>query len=261
MPDAYPIATTLTPETLSALIGGTAAAIVIPDFAMAEECLAGMTAAMKMPSTVSQIPGDAFKAAPSIGYAGGSAERLERYLAEAPAIVAVTRQAFRSGVSPIDRLLARVLEIWGPGLKIPQRNGRRYPSQNIRWWGEGGETHPHIDRNETMALPFGLKRRFGVNIYLETGNSADGAGALDLWERLDPEVYARHEAAAPTPAGYGIHRAALGRPRQAIVPARGTAVIFDASILHGVRRVAGNRVTNGSFLGVVALDQPLLVFA
>lgn len=252
MREAFPTVTELTPAIFRCLREGVYSGIVFPDFATEDEVAAGVRAARRLSSGGGEWPG------PSIGSASDP-EKLDYYLSQAQATVDKTRRIF-GGWTPIDRLFARLLEIHGPGVRIPRWHGRCYAAQHWRGWGAGADTPPHCDARNTFALQqLGLCLRWASNVYL-TG--CDDGGALELWDRYDEVEYCRFEAATKGPAGFGLDRSTLPAPKHRINPPRRSLVIFDAGILHAVAPVTQDiRMTVSSFIGMTTPDEALYIFA
>ncbi len=257
MSSPFPIVKNISADILHSVLDGTKPGFVIQDFANEDELKRGASASQLLSEAVTRGPALGVSG-PTIGSAGTGDDQMETYLASAPNTVNEARAVF-GGYSPIDRLLAQILEIYPPGLKIPQRGGRRYASQHFRFWKDGGEAVPHRDSNTTSALNFGINKRLACNVFIECGR--EESGALELFERLEDAEYLRLEAKAKLAVGFGLSRDDIGSPRAVVVPQPGSLIIFDANIVHAVAPVIGCRTTNSCFLGYVAANEPFLVFA
>ena len=101
--------------------------------------------------------------------------------------------------------------------RIPASGGRYFLSQVMRRWKLGGGAHPHIDQSNTALLaPFGIRRRFGLNVYLEMPSEG---GAVEFWNRyFSDEEYTRLRQ-PPRITGYPGRKSA--RPTSSSGPAGG----------------------------------------
>ncbi|MET7767182.1 2OG-Fe(II) oxygenase [Nocardia sp. NPDC005366] len=126
----------------------------------------------------------------------------------------------------------------------------------IRRWPRGGHANPHIDQRLLPLLDsFELKRRIGVNVYIQT---PEAGGEIEFWDRRSNE----DNYVTTKRSDYSLDREGLGEPHLSLRPCQGDLIMFDAARLHGVRRVSvGSRVTSACFLGVRSTAEPLIVFA
>ncbi|MEU7054651.1 2OG-Fe(II) oxygenase [Streptomyces sp. NPDC046197] len=196
----------------------------------------------------------------SIGEANESAEKAKQYVAEAAATTALIRETLFAGVvSPMDRLLAQLDDVWPRGAGIALSGGEPVLPNVIRRWTAGGQANPHIDqRNSEILGDYVFRRRLGVNVYLEVPPEG-GGGDLELWDAL---VEDELEYRARRRRDYGLNRADLDAPDWVVHPSDGDLFIFDASRVHGVRALSrGRRVTMACFLGVRGTEDPLALFA
>jgi len=193
----------------------------------------------------------------SVGEAHESAEKLDRYLAEAEHTMRIAREVVFDGVTAIDRITQKMLDVWGPGLRIPSIEGRPFLQQILRRWKQGGAANPHLDQSKTQLLSrFGMSKRIGVNAYIAM--PTDG-GAIEFWSR----EFSDAEYEACKRRDYGLDRELLGAADLTIRPRPGQVILFDASRPHAVEAVAGKgeRVTNASFYAYAGDAAPLFTFA
>lgn len=249
-----------TPQALRSLAHGEIDMIWHREFYSAYDCEAVLPAIVKECEAANYtLTTDLQSLGTSIGEATESAANTERYLATAAETTGLIRHRIFSGrTSPGDaiRLLA---DEWWPGGAMVGRHGRRQMLPSIiRRWPTGGRANPHIDQRRIPLLErYGLRRRLGVNVYLEVPPAGSG-GEIEFWDLFEDE--ARYEAIKRP--DYGLDRESLGEPLAAILPGQGDLVVFNAARLHGVRAVdSGSRVTAACFLGVQTEDEPIVVFA
>ncbi len=259
----FPELRDLTDDAWRALAAGEIAGLIIPGWASEDECARCAKAArLRQLGEVSPRRRTGYQLPPSIGYAAGGPECLQHYLATAQATVDATRAAFEGGVSPMDRFFLRLMDLHPPGVRVPRLKAQCYASQHIRMWTAQARTPPHIDAWTTSALDFGITKRLAVNIYAHVTN--DVSGALELYGRTDDPGCGVGQRLAAGTSGVPLGQMDLGMPVKVIHPQRGAAIVFDAgAIVHGVSALAEgeSRVTLAAFVGIVAPDQPLLVFA
>jgi hypothetical protein len=196
----------------------------------------------------------------SSGEAAESQANRERYLDTAAATTRTIRDhLFRGALSPPDRLRLLVDEYWPHGASVAHdaADGRQLLPAILRRWPSGGHANPHIDQNDTSLIThLKIARRIGTNVYLEVP-PGDQGGEIEFWSRIDEASYTSVKR-----RDYGLDRSTLGEPAYSLLPAQGDLVMFDASIVHGVARVAsGSRVTAACFLGYVSSASPLVIFA
>jgi 2OG-Fe(II) oxygenase superfamily len=195
----------------------------------------------------------------SIGEATESAANTERYLATAAETTSLIRHRIFDGrTSPGDAIRLLADEWWPGGAMVGRSGGRQMLPGIIRRWPTGGHANPHIDQRSIPLLePYALRRRLGVNVYLEVPPAGSG-GEIEFWHMFEDET----EYVSIRRPDYGLDRESLGEPLAAILPGQGDLVVFNAARLHGVRAVdSGSRVTAACFLGVRTADQPIVVFA
>ena len=195
----------------------------------------------------------------SMGEAAESVENEERYLSTAAATTALIRDdVFAGRLSPLDRLRLTLDEIWPAGATVARSKNRMMLPGIVRRWPRGGIANPHIDqRNIPLLEHYGLRKRIGVNVYLEVPPPGNG-GDIDFWDVIDDEDdYLRRKR-----SDYGLDRESVGDPAWSCLPGQGELLMFNAARIHGVRRVtAGSRVTAACFVGIRGEGDPLLVFA
>jgi hypothetical protein len=195
----------------------------------------------------------------SMGEACLSQENTDRYLRT----VAETTHLIRNEIcgsqkSPSDTFRLLLDEYWPMGASVGRFNGQTLLPSIIRRWRRSGQANPHIDqRNIPFLEHYDLRKRLGVNIYLETPGEGMG-GEIEFWGLITNETE-YEEIKRPD---YGLDRETLGEPHFVIAPEQGDLLIFDAARIHGVRTIVqGARVTAASFIGVRELDENLVIFA
>lgn len=254
------IADTLTAESFAALQAREICAIQLNGLIALEECTRAALAVRTLTARSSYRWSDDLSIiGVSIGEAHESEETFERYLAEGAQTSSIVRDVVFGGVSPIDRITLKMLQIWEPGIRVPSRDGRSFLQQVTRRWKQGGGASAHIDLSNTPVLaPFGIRKRFGINVYIEMPSEG---GAVEFWSRSFTED--EYVALRQAPPAYGLSRELVGDPDVRIRPATGQAIIFDASRPHAVEAVAGHgeRITDASFYGYAGDDAPLFQFA
>lgn len=252
------IANELTAESFRALRQGEVIAIVLDGVASHSECdRACGSLRILTENTTYRWKSDLRVLGVSVGEAHESDDALERYLEGAAHTVSMTRELVFAGVTPVDRIAHRMLQVWSPGLRIPALKGRPFLSQILRRWKSGGGAHPHLDQSRTPLLNrFGMDNRFGLNVYVEMPTEG---GAIEFWNRsLTDEEYVRLKR-----PDYGLNREVLGPPDLTIVPRCGQAIMFNAFKPHAVEAVRGNgeRVTNACFFGFAGEENAMFQFA
>jgi hypothetical protein len=250
----------LTHESFAALRHGEICAILLDGLISQEACARAALAVRTLTEQSSyRWSSDLSIVGVSIGEAHESAEALERYLADGARTSRVVRDVVFGGVSPIDRITLLMLQLWPAGIRVPFREGRAFLQQVLRRWKQGGGANAHLDQSCTPLLsPFGITKRFGINVYLEMPSEG---GAVEFWSRTFSE--GEYEALRQPPPNYGLAPEMVGEPDLRIRPAAGQAIMFDASRPHAVEAVAGHgeRITDASFYGYVGDDAPLFQFA
>ncbi|GGM41335.1 hypothetical protein GCM10012275_10410 [Longimycelium tulufanense] len=193
-----------------------------------------------------------------------SAEREQRYFAEAVPAIQALRDSWSPHLSPIDRLRLELQEAWPAGANMGFFKGHKLFVGQARVFPSGGNgAIPHQD-----FLPWELQDLNGVtdvgevptlvgqltvNLYLQTPASG---GELELWAHgYDHDEYDALRASADS---YGLNRELVPAPDAVLRPIAGMLIMFHASRVHAVRPAQGvDRVALSSFIGVHALDQPL----
>jgi hypothetical protein len=255
------ISNELTHDSLRALTVGEIDVIWHRAFYPAEACLAALpriTAACK--DAQYTLTADLQSIGTSSGEAAESQANRERYLDTAAATTRAIRDGlFRGVLSPPDRLRLLIDEYWPHGASVAHdaASGRQLLPAILRRWPSGGHANPHIDQNDTSLIThLKIARRIGTNVYLEVPPGAHG-GEIEFWSRINEADYLKIKR-----GDYGLDRSTLGEPAYSLLPAQGDLVMFDASIIHGVARVArGSRVTAACFLGYVSPSSPMVIFA
>ena len=258
--NALVVARKLSPESLKRLVHGELHVVWHEKFhppSLCEEALPNVTAACRDASYT--LTSDLDSVGTSVGEAAESERNAERYYATAADTTKLIREeVFHHRPSPLDRVRVLIDEYWPHGAVVGHFDGRTMLPGIVRRWASGGHANPHIDSREGGALRhLRLKRRIGVNIYLEVP-PAEAGGDLDFWYRIeDEDAYARMKR-----PDYGLDRNLLGPPLLRVRPSQGDMVMFDAAIVHGVNRVdRGERATAACFVGYSSDCEPLVIFA
>lgn len=250
----------LTRESFAALRAGEICAILIDGLIPAYECARASRAVRTLTENSSyRWSGDLSIVGVSIGEAHESEEALERYLDGGERTSRVVRDVIFGGITPIDRVALQMLQIWAPGIRIPSSANRNFLQQVVRRWKQGGGASAHLDLSNTPLLrPFGIRKRFGINAYIEMPSEG---GAVEFWSRAYSEE--EYLALRQAPPAYGLSRDAVGEPDLRIRPQAGQTILFDASRPHAVEPVAGRgeRITDASFFAYASDDAPLFQFA
>lgn len=195
----------------------------------------------------------------SMGEANESDENAKRYLATAEQTTRLIRDTiFARRRFPADTVRLSADEWWPAGAMIGKVDGQQMLPGIIRRWVRGGHANPHIDQREVPLLRhYRLRRRIGVNVYLEAPPAGEG-GEIEFWDVIEDE----NAYLAMKRGDYGLERDSLGSPLFSVQPGQGDLVMFDAARIHGVSRLrSGSRVTAACFLGVATTADPLVIFA
>jgi len=248
----------LTVASFDALRNGEITAIVLDDVAPLNECDKACRALRVLTEKSTYCwSADLTILGVSVGEAHESAEALERYLEGSVRTVKIAREVVFDGITPVDRIVHRMLAVWQPGVRIPFLDGQPFLCQVLRRWKTGGGAHPHLDQSCTPLLkPLGIERRFGINVYVEMPTQG---GAVEFWNRrISDDEYLRLKR-----PDYGLDRVILGPADLIIRPRRGQGILFDASKPHAVETVGGEgeRITNASFFGYAGEESALYHFA
>ena len=200
----------------------------------------------------------------SVGEAHESPEHAKEYFLGANRSDQKTRALIYDGVSPVDRIVDRVMSVWDSGVTVPHKGKYRYLSEISRRWKMHGGAHPHIDQRSTHLLSsLNIKDRLGLNVYL---NMPPEGGEIEFWNHhITDEEYASLKR-----PDYGIDRTILKAPDLTIRPSIGQGIIFRADMPHAVASInldrsvvheTEDRITNACFLCVTKSDEPILRFA
>jgi hypothetical protein len=252
------VAKELTTASFNALRNGEITAITLDDVVSHDECeSACRTLSILTEQTTYRWSSDLRVLGVSIGEAHESDDALERYLEGAASTDRIAREVVFAGVTPVDRIAQRMLQIWQAGLRIPTLNDRPFLSQILRRWKTGGGAHPHLDQSRTPLLQsFEMENRYGLNVYLAMPTIG---GGVEFWNRrLTDEEYVRNKR-----PDYGLNRDFLGPADLVIRPRCGQAILFDAFKPHAVEEVGGEgeRVTNATFFACAGRTNAMFQFA
>jgi hypothetical protein len=246
-------------ETLLDLVHGRTALIRQAEFLPTDQCQAVLPRIVEVCERAKYTLTDDFQSiGTSMGEASETSDDEQRYLATAAQTTGLIRDyVFAGRLSPLDRLRLLLDEIWPAGASIARSGHQMLLPGIIRRWPAGGQANPHIDQRDIPLLKhYSLRSRIGVNVYIEVPLPGNG-GDIDFWELIDEHGYRERRR-----TDYGLDRDTLGEPTWSCLPGRGELLMFDASRIHGVRKVvAGSRVTAACFVGVRSDDEPLVVFA
>ncbi|MFY1622487.1 2OG-Fe(II) oxygenase [Micromonospora sp. WMMD735] len=196
----------------------------------------------------------------SMGQVANGGDVVRRYLDDAPATTRLIRhEVFAGRQSPTDLIRLDLDEMWPYGATVGRHEGRMMLPGVLRRMTPGGRGRPHIDRRQIPLLDtYRLRRRLGVNIYLEVPAPGDG-GEIDFWGRLGEDEFVALKA---DPFDYGLDPERVGPPHDTVLPGQGDLVMFEAGRMHGVREVRrGCRTSAACFVGVRGDTDPLLLFA
>jgi hypothetical protein len=252
------VATSITIETLDALIGRRITAIVIDNVLSEQECdaIAARVRPMTEISTYRWAT-DLTVLGTSVGEAHESPEAEARYFEQAPSTIELYKRTVFPNGSPIQMLVEQLSLAWPGGSYVPTKNGRTFLPEIVRRWRMGGGAHPHLDQSHTPLLsPLGIRGRIGLNVYIQMPSEG---GAVEFWERsFTDEEYLRLKR-----KDYGLDRSLLGAPNLQLRPNKGQAVVFRAWDAHAVEplRGEGDRITNAAFFGISDMAAPAAVFA
>lgn len=255
------VASELSRDSLAALATGQTDVIWHAGFYPAELCERALPAIEKACQDAQYtLTSDLQSIGTSAGEAAESEVNRERYLATAAATTSMIRDAIFAGLlSPADRLRLLLDEYWPHGARVARDSATRRQMLPgiLRRWPRGGHANPHIDQTTTTILAhLGITRRLGSNVYIQVPDKG-GGGEIEFWNRIPESEYLNIKR-----PDYGLDREALGPPTFALLPNQGDLVMFDASIIHGVAKVAnGARITSACFAGFVAPGEPLVIFA
>lgn len=208
---------TLTADSILDLARGHTTLVRQPGFLPVDECRAVLPRIAEVCERAHYTLTTDFQSiGTSLGEASESSENEDRYLATAANTTMLIRDyVFAGRISPLDRLRLVLDEIWPAGATVARSKGRMMLPGIIRRWPRGGHANPHIDQRHIPLLEnYGLRRRIGVNIYVEVP-PADNGGDIDFWDVIDDENdYSRRRR-----SDYGLDRARAWRAG-VVVPAR-----------------------------------------
>lgn len=253
-----PIVSRLTAEGIAALAQGRVAALRRPRF------IDGMMA-RRLANSILKHPGrKTYRAEPSLGFVGEALydsnddeAAREEYFRNRLANTELMRQLCAPYRSPLDAVRLEVEEAWKPGTRVETIDGRPLSVGIGRVFQPGSVAHEHQDvpHWDSHFHPdfAGVTATLSFVVYLMT---ADQGGQLVLYDRsLDRHDY---DANRDPNVQYAIRRAALPQPSAVITPGVGELIVFKASAVHAVTRIAsGIRVTLSMFGNVRTADLPI----
>lgn len=250
-------ASSLTEQSILALVNGELDVIRVPNFFSVELCalfcerlIKSQLLAKHEGKTLADRVGQSF----FFGYE--SEEIRQQYWANAQRLQREIRETCAPYLTPIDKLRLELDDVWPAGATLASLEGHKMFAGVVRFIGEGRSSEPHQD-----TMPWHMKQstsaqafvgQLSANTYLQLPPKG---GALQLWRlALSEQECAKLE----NKGSYGLDTSGLPKHDFEIFPETGELIIINTRRLHGVGEcIGGTRISWSNFIGYAGADKPL----